>query len=489
MPLPVNLNHTGTFELLYNPYQQAFLTARRARLEDGSRAYNRLVVIAGRRGGKTLIGALSAVEEASIPNTLGWCVAPTYLDLQDYVLPAVFRVLPRSWYDTKHGWSAFNNTLTLFNNSQIAFRSADEPERMRGAGLNWLWIDEGRKVKKIVWDTVAPALTDRRGVCWITTTPNQFDWVYHFFYKFASNPKYQRKGYWAVRYKTIDNPFISQEEIAEQRATTDELWFKQEYEAEFVSFEGAIYGWRVEETVLKTDEEIREWIPTWPEIPRTMPVIVGMDPGADHPFAAVKIIATHRGLLVVDEYSKRMASYADHADHLRHWQAGHNEITFAIDRSARQGQIELAQHGIYAVQAENSQVAGIQRVQAWMRSKRLGIIESRCGLLLEQLRGYHWKDTSNDLGESGRETPFKQDDDLPDALRYGIMTWPELPEGASIALGRDPATVPADCRKAWEREKRCSLINPDADETLVDWERDLIPAYEDGSPQGLDFWS
>ena len=58
-------NQGQTFSLLYNPYQQAFLEARRKRLDDGTRAFNRFALIAGRRGGKTLIGALAAVEEAS----------------------------------------------------------------------------------------------------------------------------------------------------------------------------------------------------------------------------------------------------------------------------------------------------------------------------------------------------------------------------------------------------------------------------------------
>jgi hypothetical protein len=488
MPSPtLHANPGNSFSLLYNPYQQAFLAARRQRLADGSRAFNRFALIAGRRGGKTLIGALAAVEEASVPNSLGWCVAPTYGDLHDYVIPAVMQVLPESWRKPgAAGWSAFHQTLTLVNGAQIAFRSADDPERMRGPGLNWLWLDEARKVSRLVWDTVKPALIDKRGAAFITTTPNGYDWVYHTFWKMADNPKYRRPGYWAVRYRTIDNPFITEEELEEARATTEDLWFKQEYEAEFVSFEGAIYGHRTMPCVLNSDEEVRQrFLPTWPTIPADLPVLIGLDPGADHPFAAVKIVATPKGLLVVQEYARRMSSYSDHAEYLQRWAHGHQDVRWAIDRTANQAQIELAHLGLTTSSAENSVVLGIQRVQAWLKTERIGFVAARVPMLLEELQTYRWKDTSNLEGEKGREQPFKVDDDLCDALRYAVMLWPELPADPPPRRGRDPEAMPPEMRWAWEREQR--LVSPDDDGT-TEWSH-LEPAFDENwSPTG-DMWA
>jgi hypothetical protein len=487
MGLPLHINQSNEFRLLYNPYQQLFLQRRRARLADGSRAYHRLVAIAGRRGGKTLLGAISAVEEASVPNTLGWCIAPTYGDLNDYVIPAVFKVLPQSWIlDGKDGWSAFNRTITLKNRSRIAFRSGDDPERMRGAGLHWLWIDEACKTNKLVWKTVEPALTEHRGAAWITTTPNGYDWVYDTFYRLASNPKYRRPGYWAVRYRTIDNPIISKEEIEEKRATNDELWFKQEYEAEFVSFEGAIYGWRVEDCILSTDEAIKEYLPDWPSIPRHLPVIIALDPGADHPFAAVKLVCTHRGLIVVDEYCKRLSAFADHVEELKPWFDGHDDVTVVIDKTAKQAQIELASHGLYASAAENDVASGIQRVKSWMKTKRLGIVEAKGGQLIEELRSYRYKNVydSNDTSqEKLREQPFKVKDDLADALRYGVMAWPEMPGPSTGMLGRDPLTIPEESRHLWMLEQQANRHRDDGE---TDWETDLSQV-DHFSPIG-DMW-
>lgn len=470
MALPLlHLNPTQSFELQNHPYQQAFLKARRLRLPDGSRAFNRFGLFSGRRGGKTTVGAVAGVEEARTPRSLGWCVAPTYGDLHDYVIPAVMRVLPQSWIlPGPNGWSAAHQTLTLRNLAQIAFRSADDPERMRGPGLDWLWLDEARKTSKLVWETVRPALADRRGAAWITTSPNGFDWAYHSFYKLAANPKHRRPGFWAVRYRTIDNPAIPLEEIEEARATTDELWFKQEWEGEFVSFEGAIYGHRVTPCVITEAEEqetdksknrLLQIIPTWPRIPREFPVLVGIDPGADHPFAAVKIVATHAGLVVVDEYRKRMTAYGDHVDQIRQWSYGHDQITYVVDRTATQAQIELAALGIPTAAAENSVVLGIQRVQAWLKTARIFFVESRCGLLLEEMQNYRWKNTydpNETAEEKSKESPWKVGEDLCDALRYAVMSWPELPAKPLGLIGRDPATVPMESRELWELERRAA---------------------------------
>jgi hypothetical protein len=466
-----------TFTLLYNPYQQAFLRALDLKTPAGKRAFTRFILLAGRRGGKTLIGAVAACKQAAIPKTLGWCVAPTYGDLHDYVIPAVLKVMPHNWI-AKNGWSAQHTTLKLVNGSAIAFRSAEDPERMRGPGVHWSWWDEIRKINKLSWETFRPALSDYGGPAWFTTTPNGFDWGYHAFYKRSQPGASQVPGYWGCTYTTADNPFIPREEIEEARATLDPKWFEQEYEAKIVRFEGAIYDPdRVERCILRTDEEVRRYIPTWPHIPQMDKVLVGMDPGADHPFAAVFLYPCSAGLVVINEYTRRMTSYADHADSLKLLLAGHQNTQWAVDRTATQAMIELSQYGIQASAAENSVLLGIQRVQAWMRTKKLFFIEHRCPQLIDQLTTYHWKDTTSNQGEKRREDVFKIDDDLADALRYGVMLWPELPAPPVVSNERTLESVPEQSRKAWLRERAAN--NP-KNEDEVDWNSGLTPLQ--------DFW-
>lgn len=459
-------SHPGNaFKMLYNPYQQAFLRALDEKTPEGKRMWTRFLLMAGRRGGKTLVGAVAACKMASVPNTLGWCVAPTYGDLHDYVIPAVLKVIPPSWIK-KNGWSAQHNMLTLINDSRMAFRSAEDPERMRGPGVHWSWWDETRKIQKLSWETFRPALSDYGGPAWFTTTPNGFDWSYHAFLKRALPGPAQVKGYWACTYTTADNPAIPREEIEEARATLDPKWFEQEYEAKIVRFEGSIYDPdRIEACILRTPDDIRRVIPTWPQIPEHDKVLVGVDPGADHPFAAVYLLPTPSGLVVINEYTRRMTSFADHAEQLKMRLYGHKEVQWAVDRTATQAMIELAQYGIQASAAENSVLLGIQRVQSWMRTKKLFFIEDRCPTLIDQLTTYHWKDTTSKEGEKRREDVFKVDDDLADALRYAVMLWPELPSVVLPKEGRSIEDIPEASRKAWLRERAANRGQSDG----TDW--------------------
>ena len=45
-----------------------------------------------------------------------------------------------------------------------------------------------------------------------------------------------------------------------------DLMYRQEYEADFVTFQGAVYGDRLFNQVLRTDAAIKTLIPEWPDI-------------------------------------------------------------------------------------------------------------------------------------------------------------------------------------------------------------------------------
>lgn len=157
------LYNTGTdVGLLYNPFQVQFLEALMTRLPDGTPMFDRLGLFAGRRGGKTKIGGIGVVKLAmEKPRRYGWVCAPTYDDLYDFVQPAVFSVIPEKWVKD---WVASHRELILVNDTRIAFRSLDDPEKARGPGLDFLWIDEARKIQEEAWLTALPAITSNKGI-------------------------------------------------------------------------------------------------------------------------------------------------------------------------------------------------------------------------------------------------------------------------------------------------------------------------------------
>jgi hypothetical protein len=480
---------TGTASLLYNPYQQEFLRALDLRLEDGRPAYSRLALFAGRRGGKTLIGGLATVKRAvAREGQTIWVATGSYPKLHDYVIPAVKRFLPATFLAKPFSESHYEWTLT--NGTIIQARSLDDVNRARGPGLDLAWIDEARDVAQVAWKTMVPALTDKLGSVIITTTPSGFDWCFESFWMPAAEGT---PGYWACKYRTSENPLYQQagyrEELEAARRDMDPLFYQQEFEAEFVSFTGAIYGDVLAPQMLDTDEQIRRFIPEWPHIAATRPVVVGLDPGADHPFAGVVLVGTELGLLVVAEYLARDGAAIKHAQEL-HSVLARAHITgfptWAIDRSQRQMAIELAQHGIFTSGAENDVVAGIQRVKSWLYSKRLFLVRPRCPKLVQQLFSYRWAENTDSHGAARRESVVKVNDDLPDALRYAIMSWPETMYPEPPSGLRTLTQVPDDQRWALERLQR--LDHPDL---FPEEESDLdLPglATEDGANPLGHFW-
>lgn len=468
MPRTLTGNLTDSVNLLHNPYQVAFLDALAQRTRTGRRAFHRYTLFSGRRGGKTQIGAIAVVNELRVPEQRWWAVAPSYPELHDYVMPHVFKVIPHTWVKN---WSELHAELTLVNGSILQFRPGNDPERMRGPGLHGIWFDESRKIPKLSWHTARPMLTENRGVAVFTTSPNGFDWCYKELWVPAQAGPAQRPGYWACKYRSADNPVISQEELDDAKASMDPAFYRQEYEADFVAFEGAIYGDMIDPCVLYTDDAVKQWLPEWPHIHANRPALLGLDPGADHPFAGVLMVLTERGLIVVGEHRARLTALLDHVAAIRRLRGGLQDMRYAIDRSAKQIIIELAQHDIYAQPAENNVIAGIQRVQAWMKSRKIAFVASHVPRLLEELRSYRWKEDVALSGEKRREQPFKLDDDLCDALRYALMLWPQLPE--SVAQPYSRTFERADVAWAVQREHRLNRVLDDPDGT--DWATDLTP--------------
>jgi hypothetical protein len=436
------------------------------------RPYRRFYLRAGRRGGKTRAGGQAAVEETIVPHSIGWCCAPSYPELEDYVMPAFFSQLPSEWFENPlTEWSEDRMSLRLPNGAEVHFRSLDDPNRAAGPGLDWLWIDEGRKVQELAWQLARPTLKERKGICWVTSSP---DWGEDWCHKNFWIPAIEgRPGYWATEYKTIDNPIIDPAEVEEDRATMPPELFRREYEASIEYPSGTILG-AVVDACDADDAKIRAWIPEWPLVDPRRPCIIPLDPGADHPFAAVKIVSTPHGLVQVDEYLAREKKYVEHAASLKQM-AGLSAVRWCIDRSQKQASHELSQYGIYCTPAENDVDAGIQRVYAWMASGRFRIARSKCPQSLKYYRAYRWAETKESTKGLSKPAPYKKDDDLPDALRYGLMTWPELPtrsplDGEPLQPGeRDLVTLVAQGRMT-DHERITILRNidkPDREDGLL----------------------
>lgn len=442
----------------------------------GNRVFDHLTMIAGRRFGKSLFGSIAGTEEATIPATIGWACAPTNPKLHRYVIPAFQKLIPRDWVED---WNSEFKDLRLINGSLIHFQTLEDPDQGRGQGLDWLWIDEVCELTENHWDVISPSLADKQGVAIFTTSPRGFDWVHKKFYMPAEHAD---PGFWALHARTADNPLFHTPEgvayLERKKANMPDTMYRQEFEADFVIFEGAVYGTAVDHQILRRNngphpyEDIQAILPEYPAIAPWRQVLVGLDSGADHPFGAVKIVSCEKGLVVVGEYLQRHKAYVQHASAIKALSTSHilpgmstPSPKFGINQNERQGMVELAMHGIYAQSAENDVIAGTERVKSWLHGRQLFFIEDLCPLTIAQMKSYRYAADKMKDGQVRPEKVYKLDDELPDCLRYAVMTWPQLPKEVKIdaAAPRDISKLPDKMQQDIQRMRRINKRDLDTD--------------------------
>jgi hypothetical protein len=461
--LPPNCGALLNDPLLYNEFQQRYMRARRLRFclkckkigqmdEMGRftcagcgefiwdrwgnlkapRVFDNYLLLAGRGGGKTLVGAHAVREELMIPGVLWWVMGPNHKWLWDSTQPTLCGLIDPSWVKK---WDSEHAELTLNNDAKVAFRSLEDPERARGPhGVNGMWFDEAAQCPERAWDVGAPMLIKAGGVALATTTVLGYDWTYERLERKAL--VYREKGFWTAKWHTLHNPLfqtnpVMRRKIEQARKTMSPEDFAEEYETERSNAKGLIYGPIVNENVLKTDEEVRAYIKEWPNIDPSRKVLIGLDEGGDHPFGAVLIVVTPRGLVVVAEFLERMRAHSIAHDDIWRQFALHRfyEKQFAANKNALNLRLEWGLKSTGIIQAENKHEVGIQRVKTWLWSKQLKFVKETCPRTIEQMGAYRWAENENTDGtKKEREQVFKLKDELPDAIRYALMAYPTLPD-------------------------------------------------------------
>ena len=187
------------------------------------------ILCAGRRFGKTRLGVQLCIQTA-LAGGRAWWVAPTY---------SIARV----------GWRALENAALSFpkeiepkisianmevnfpNGGFIACKSADNPQRLRGEGLDFIVIDEAAFVKEEVWhEVLRPTLTERKGGALFISTPlGVGNWFYDLWERADGREDWER-----FKFTTVDNPAIDPEEVEAARTEVGSIVFAQEYMAEFI---------------------------------------------------------------------------------------------------------------------------------------------------------------------------------------------------------------------------------------------------------------
>lgn len=195
------------------------------------------VIVAHRRSGKTTMCINELIKQAlTNPGTRFFYIAPTYRQAKVIAWEELKRFAPMPYVNK------LNETELLvrfFNGSVIELKGADNPDSLRGVGLNGVVFDEySQQPSNIYTEIIRPALADKEGwAIWIGT-PKGKNIFYEVFEEANNKDNWQR---WLL--KASETNIISPTELASARADMDENEYNQEFECSFESIvKGAVYG-------------------------------------------------------------------------------------------------------------------------------------------------------------------------------------------------------------------------------------------------------
>jgi len=216
-------------KLRHHSIQQSFLNS--------TNRFN--VVPSGRRSGKTEIAkrrlVFKAVTNNKYDNARFIASAPTHLQAKRIFWDDLKKLVPKKLLICRPSESEL--TLLLVNGSEIQVVGLDVPERTEGNPITHILLDEYGNMKPSVWgEHIRPGLSDHKGTADFIGVPEGRN-HYHDVYLNAKNP--DNKEWCTFEWPSSD--ILDPDEIKSARSLLDPITYLQEYEAQFVSFQGAAY--------------------------------------------------------------------------------------------------------------------------------------------------------------------------------------------------------------------------------------------------------
>ena len=200
------------------------------------------VVPAGRRSGKTERAKrqlIAAVYQAAIdgewPDPRFFAAAPTRDQAKAIYWNDLKAMVPRQLLAERPRETEL--MIKFVTGAELCVVGMDKPERIEGRPWNGGILDEFANMKPGAWgENVRPALSDRKGWCWLIGVPEGRN----HYYDIAKMAGSGDDPDWDL-FTWPSSDILDPEEIASAKRSLDPLVFQQEYEASFVNFVGRAY--------------------------------------------------------------------------------------------------------------------------------------------------------------------------------------------------------------------------------------------------------
>lgn len=384
-----------------------------------------VVVRAGRRFGKSALALNIVLREAV--NTPGryWIIAPEYTQAKSiYWRDLVSQFVPKDLMVKRNDNELILEIKTLHEGktSIIEFKGSDREDKLRGAGLMGVVLDEFAFQKEHVWNKIiGPMLVQTNGWALFITTPNGVANHFKKFWDDAVALEAEGDPDWKTfHFSSYDNPLIPKENLDKERIRLTPEFFEQEYMAEFAKFVGLIY----------TDFDEKLHVHPF-EVDENWTFYRSVDFGATDPDAVPFMGVDKDGVIHIFDEIYMSNLYTSEFAELIKQKSAHRYFTASYgDSAAKQSIMDLSTYGIYLIpvkknaavtetSSRNWIIAGIDRVRQLIKENKI-IVHPRCKGTIKEFMSYSWR--KDRLGEAVN-LPEDKNNHLMDAVRYFVMMY------------------------------------------------------------------
>jgi hypothetical protein len=308
--------------------------------------------------------------------------------------------------------NAKDKVIEISNGSTVRMGSVNQVDSCVGRSYDLIIFDEAALADgKDAFNVALRPTLDKENskAIFISTPRGRNNWFSEFFYRGFSE---EFPEWCSIRATYRDNPRMSETDIAEARKSMSEAEFRQEYEADFNTYEGQIWKFNFE-TQVKDLSQLDT---------SKMDVFAGLDVGYKDP-TALCVIAydwDEDKFYLVDEYFNSERTTEQHAIEIQKLIDRWDIDYIYIDSAAQQTRFDLAQnYDISTINAKKSVLDGIGHVSGIIDNDKL-YVDQECKESLKCLDAYQWDPNPNLLKEKPKHNMASH---MADGLRYGLYSF------------------------------------------------------------------
>ena len=372
--------------------------------------YRFVCAAVSRRQGKTYIANIIGQLVSLVPNSNILIMSPNYslsqisFDLQRSLIKHFDLEVVKD--------NAKDKVIELSNGSTVRMGSVNQVDSCVGRSYDLIIFDEaaladGRDAFNVA---LRPTLDkDNSKAIFISTPRGRNNWFAEFFDR-GFNDEFAE--WCSIRATYRDNPRMSEFDIAEARKSMSEAEFRQEYEADFNTYEGQIWNFN-HETCVTNNEALDT---------SNMDVFAGLDVGYRDPtaFCVIGYDWDEEQYYLLDEYLDAEKTTEQHAAEIQNLVSKWDIDFIFIDSAAQQTRYDFAlQYDISTVNAKKSVLDGIAHVAGIVDNDKL-FVDQRCAETLACLDQYQWDPNPNLAKEKPKHNRASH---MADALRYALYSF------------------------------------------------------------------